>query len=162
MGYQGQATCESGLPPREARGSAKKQPFDRGNQFYGAETGASQQSHPGCCGAEEADQAIGKCEYPLGLMLAGAGIVINDRGVTNVLPLFYGAGDDLGKLRCISKSQVKALPGHWMDFMGRIAYQHGAARRWGNDRGPAKGVHRAFADLLEEPCALSEIPLQPR
>ena len=122
MDYQGQSTCESRLPSRKADGSAKKQPFDRGNQFYGAETGASKQSHPGCCSAEEADQAIGKCEYPLGLMLAGAGILINDRGVTNVLSLFYGAGDDFGKFCCISKSQVKALSGHGMDFMGRIAY----------------------------------------
>ena len=55
MGYQGQATCESGLSPRQARGSTKNQPFDKGKQFDGAEAGASKQSHPGCFGAKEAD-----------------------------------------------------------------------------------------------------------
>ena len=160
MGYQGQSTCKSRLPSRQASGAAKKQPFDRRKQFYGVKSGASKQSDAGCCGAKEADQAIGKCEYSLGLLLAGAGIVINDRGVTNVLPLFCSASDDFGKFCCISKSQVKALSGHGMDFMGCIAYQHSAARRWGHDRSPAKGVNRAFADLLKEPRALSEIPLQ--
>ena len=160
MGYQGQSTCKSRLPSRQASGAAKKRPFDRRKQFYGVKSDASKQSDAGCCGAKEADQAIGKCEYPLGLLLAGAGIVINDRGVTNVLPLFCSASDAFGKFCCISKSQVKALSGHGMDFMGCIAYQHSAARRWGHDRGPAKGINRAFADLLKEPRALSEIPLQ--
>ena len=141
MGYQGQSTCESRLPSRQASGAAKQQPFDRGEQFYGVKSGASKQSDAGCCGAEKADQAIGKCEYPLGLLLAGTGIVINDRGVTNVLPLFCGVGDDVGEFCCISKSQVKALSGHRMDFMGCIAYQNGPTCRWGYYRGPAKGVN---------------------
>jgi hypothetical protein len=103
MGYEGQSTCEPRLPSRQASSAAKKQSFGRRKQFYGVKPDASKQADAGCSGVEEVDQAIGKCEYPLGLLLAGASIVINGRGVTNVLSLFCSAGDDFGKFCCVSK-----------------------------------------------------------